>query len=93
VDKDTLERMADVAHLHLEAQEIEQLSKELGTLLEKFDKLSQVATDEIAPTAHPITDKNVLREDEVWASLAIEDVLKNAPDNEERFFRVPRIIA
>jgi aspartyl-tRNA(Asn)/glutamyl-tRNA(Gln) amidotransferase subunit C len=34
----------------------------------------------------------VLREDEVWESLPIQEVLKNAPDRDNRFFRVPRII-
>ncbi|HHV17687.1 MAG TPA: Asp-tRNA(Asn)/Glu-tRNA(Gln) amidotransferase subunit GatC [Thermoanaerobacterales bacterium] len=92
MDKDTLERMADIAHVHLYDQEIKQISKELGFLMEHFDKLSQVDTEGITPTVHPITDKNVLREDAVWKSLPIEEVLRNAPDKDNRFFRVPRII-
>jgi aspartyl-tRNA(Asn)/glutamyl-tRNA(Gln) amidotransferase subunit C len=92
MDKDTLERMADIAHVYINEQEIKQFSKELGLLLEHFDKLSQVDTEGITPTVHPITDKNVLREDVIWESLPIEKVLKNAPDRDDRFFRVPRII-
>lgn len=92
MDKDTLERIADIAHVHLETQEINQISKELGFLLEQFDKLSQVDTEGVSPTVHPITDKNVLREDVVWESLPIDEVLRNAPDKDDRFFRVPRII-
>lgn len=92
MDKDTLERIADIAHVHLETQEINEISNELGFLLEQFDKLSQVDTEGVSPTVHPITDKNVLREDVVWESLPIDEVLRNAPDKDDRFFRVPRII-
>jgi aspartyl-tRNA(Asn)/glutamyl-tRNA(Gln) amidotransferase subunit C len=92
VDKDTLERMADIAHLHLETREIEQILHDLGPLLKQFDKLNQADTEGIATTVYPINDKNVLREDEVWESLPIQEVLKNAPDRDNRFFRVPRII-
>ncbi|NLZ51666.1 MAG: Asp-tRNA(Asn)/Glu-tRNA(Gln) amidotransferase subunit GatC [Thermoanaerobacteraceae bacterium] len=92
MDKDTLERMADIAHVRLDEQEIKQISKELGLLMEHFDKLSEVEIESVLPTVHPITDKNVLREDVVWKSLPIEEVLKNAPDKNDRFFRVPRII-
>jgi len=92
MDKDTLERMADIAHVHLDEQEIKQISKELVFFLEHFDKLSQVDTEGVTPTVHPIIDKNVLREDTVWESLPIDEVLKNAPDRDDRFFRVPRII-
>jgi len=92
VEKDMLVSMAEIAHVYLTDNEVEQISRELGILLEQFDKLSEVDTEGIAPTAHPITDRNVLREDKVWESLPVEEVLKNAPDRNKRFFRVPRII-
>jgi len=92
MDKGTLDRVADIAHVHLESREIEQISKDMDLLLEYFDKLSQVDTESVLPTVCPINDKNVLRDDEVWDSLPIDEVLKNAPDKHGRFFRVPRII-
>jgi len=92
MDMDMLQSMAEVAHVYLEEHEKQQISKELGILLEQFDKLGEVDTEGIAATAHPITDKNVLREDKVWESLPIEEILRNAPDKDRRFFRVPRII-
>ena len=92
IDKDTVERMADIAHMYITKEETEKISKELSFMLKCFDKLNQVDTDGVKPTVHPITDKNVLREDVVWESLPIEEVLKNAPDKDSRFFRVPKII-
>lgn len=92
MNKDTVERMADIAHMYISEDEKNQIAKELSFLLERFDKLSQVDTEGVMPTVHPITDKNVLREDIVRESLPIAEVLKNAPDKDNRFFRVPRII-
>ena len=88
----TVERMADIAHMYVSEEETNEIAKELSFLLECCDKLNQVDTDGVEPTVHPITDKNVLREDVVWESLPIEEVLKNAPDKDNRFFRVPKII-
>ena len=78
--------------MHISEDEKSQIAKELSFLLERFDKLSQLDTEEVMPTVHPVTDRNVLREDVVRESLPIEKVLKNAPDKDNRFFRVPRII-
>lgn len=92
MDKDTVGRMADIAHMYISEEEKNRISKELSFLLECFDKLNQVDTEGVMPTIHPITDRNILREDVVWESLPIEEVLKNSPDKDNRFFRVPRII-
>lgn len=92
IDKDTVERMADIAHMHISKEETNEITKELSFLLECFDKLNQIDTEGVKATVHPIIDKNVFREDVVQESLPIEEVLKNAPDKDNRFFRVPKII-
>lgn len=92
IDKDTVERMADIAHLHITEEEKGEIAKELSFLMECFDRLNKADIEGVMPTVHPITDKNVLREDVVQKSLPIEEVLRNAPDKDNRFFRVPRII-
>jgi aspartyl-tRNA(Asn)/glutamyl-tRNA(Gln) amidotransferase subunit C len=92
MNKDTVQCMADIAHIDISEKEKSEIAKELSFLLECFDKLNQLDTEGVMPTIHPITDRNVLREDVVRASLPIEEVLRNAPDKDNRFFRVPRII-
>ncbi|HHY70964.1 MAG TPA: Asp-tRNA(Asn)/Glu-tRNA(Gln) amidotransferase subunit GatC [Thermoanaerobacterales bacterium] len=92
MNKDTVERIADVAHVHISEEEKSEIAKKLSFLLECFDKLNQVDTEGVMPTVYPVTDRNVLREDVVWESLPIQEVLKNASDKDNRFFRVPRII-
>ena len=92
IDKDTIECMAEIAHVYLSEDEKDQMAKDLSNLLENFNNLNQVDTNDVIPKAHPITDRNFFREDIVVESLPIEEVLKNAPDKEGRFFKVPRII-
>lgn len=89
---EVVEHMAEVAHIRISEKEKNVITKELNFLLKCFDELGQVDTKGVKPTIHPITDKNVLREDTVLKSLPIREVLKNAPDKDNRFFRVPRII-
>ncbi len=54
--------------------------------------LEQIDTSNVSPTAHAVELYNVLRDDEVKPSMEQEKVLKNAPDAEDGFFRVPRIV-
>ena len=77
MNKDTVERIADVAHVHISEEEKSEIAKKLSFLLECFDNLNQVDTEGVMPTVYPVTDRNVLRED-VVGSLPIQE-LKNAP--------------
>ena len=49
-------------------------------------------TEDVAPTSHAIPMTNVFREDQVGESLSVEDVVENAPERSDEFFRVPRIV-
>ncbi|MGZ5292043.1 MAG: Asp-tRNA(Asn)/Glu-tRNA(Gln) amidotransferase subunit GatC [Actinomycetota bacterium] len=86
-----IEHVAKLARLELTAQERERLREQLGLILEHAAKVGEVATADVPPTAYAIARANVLRPDERRPSLAVEDVLANAPDAEDDRFRVPRI--
>ncbi|MGZ8612014.1 MAG: Asp-tRNA(Asn)/Glu-tRNA(Gln) amidotransferase subunit GatC [Actinomycetota bacterium] len=86
-----IEHVAKLARLELTAQERERLREQLGLILEHAAKVGEVATADVPPTAYAIARANVLRPDERRLSLAVEDVLANAPDAEDDRFRVPRI--
>jgi len=53
--------------------------------------LERLDTDNVVPTAHAVPLHNVMREDQVCVSINHEKALKNAPDGDEGFFRVPKI--
>ncbi|MGZ5351977.1 MAG: Asp-tRNA(Asn)/Glu-tRNA(Gln) amidotransferase subunit GatC [Actinomycetota bacterium] len=86
-----IEHVAKLARLELTAQERERLREQLGLILEHAAKVGEVATADVPPTAYAIARANVLRPDERRPSLAVEDVLANAPDAEDDRFKVPRI--
>ncbi|MGH9029825.1 MAG: Asp-tRNA(Asn)/Glu-tRNA(Gln) amidotransferase subunit GatC, partial [Acidimicrobiales bacterium] len=73
----------------------EELDRYAGQLAAVLDHAAQVAvltTSDVAPTAHPLPLRNVLRADEVRPSLDRDEVLAQAPAVEEHRFRVPKIL-
>lgn len=65
---------------------------QLADILEHAARVEALDTDGVAPTAHPIPLANVLREDQAAPSLDRDAVLSQAPDAENGYFRVPRIL-
>ena len=87
-----IEHVARLARLELTDEEKERLRDQLGVILENAAKVSEVATDDVTPTAYAIPRSNVLRPDEVTPSLAVEEVLSNAPEVEDDRFKVPKVV-
>ena len=87
-----IEHVARLARLELTDDERARLREQLGVILEAAAKVSEVATDDVPPTAYAIARSNVLRPDEITPSLTIEEVLSNAPEVEDDRFKVPRVV-
>ena len=87
-----VEHVARLARLELTAEEKERMRVQLDSILSYIDKLNELDTSAVEPTSHVLPMTNVFREDEVMPSLSQEEVLTNAPDRHEFFFRVPRIL-
>ena len=87
-----IEHVARLARLELTDEEKERLRDQLGVILENAAKVSEVATDDVPPTAYAIPRSNVLRPDEVTPSLTVEEVLSNAPEVEDDRFKVPKVV-
>jgi aspartyl-tRNA(Asn)/glutamyl-tRNA(Gln) amidotransferase subunit C len=56
------------------------------------EKLNQLDTSKVEPLAHCLPISNCLREDKIKESLGTEKTLANAPDKDEQFFIVPKIL-
>lgn len=86
--------IAALAHLELDANEIEMFARQLGEILAYADEVQQVDTRSIPPTASVLARYPADRPDEVRPSLAPEAALANAPDPAvgTGLFRVPRVI-
>ena len=84
--------IARLARLGLTESELGKFSEQLSNILENFEILQQVDTADIQPTAQSITLQNVVREDEVAASLPQSQILDNAPGKDGDFFRVRAVL-
>ena len=84
--------IARLARIALDESEITRLSEQLSNLLENFEVLQQVNTDDVPPTAQSVALQSVMREDEVAPSFPPEDILANAPRREEDCFRVKPVL-
>ena len=87
-----IEHVARLARLELTDEEKARLRDQLGVILENAAKVSEVATDDVPPTAYAIPRSNVLRPDKVTTSLTVEEVLSNAPEVEDDRFKVPKVV-
>jgi len=92
IDKKTVEKVAHLARLEVSEEEKELFATQLSDILDHADKLNELDTEDVEPTAHALPIKNVFRKDEVQESLPQEDVLKNAPDADQGMFKVPQIV-
>jgi aspartyl-tRNA(Asn)/glutamyl-tRNA(Gln) amidotransferase subunit C len=92
IGRKEVEHVARLARLELVEEEKEQMTAQLDAILGYFDKLNELDTSAVEPTTTVIPMVSVMRQDEVRPSLSQEEALANAPDREDVFFRVPRII-
>jgi aspartyl-tRNA(Asn)/glutamyl-tRNA(Gln) amidotransferase subunit C len=93
IDKKDVEYAAGLAQLKLDEDEKEKYTEQIGEILDYVDKLSELDTDDVVPTAYTVPMKNVLRKDEVKESLPREKSLANAPDEKDGQFRAPKIMS
>ncbi|MCL0065359.1 Asp-tRNA(Asn)/Glu-tRNA(Gln) amidotransferase subunit GatC [Dehalococcoidia bacterium] len=92
LDREEVEHIARLARLGLSEAETEIFQSQLSDILENFDVLQELDTDDIPPTAHVIEMENVIRDDEVLPSLPQDEILANAPRRENGFFRVRAVL-
>ncbi len=84
--------VARLARIDLTDEELDMYSVQLAAVLEHAAQVAALDTAAVAPTAHPMPLRNVLRDDVVRPSLDRAEVLAQAPSVEDDRFRVPRIL-
>lgn len=93
VTRKDVEYIAELARLKFNNQELDNFTEDLNEILTYIDKLNELNTDNIEPLSHPVEGTNAFREDIVKPSIPTEEALKNAPDKDESFFKVPKVIS
>jgi aspartyl-tRNA(Asn)/glutamyl-tRNA(Gln) amidotransferase subunit C len=92
IRREDVQRLAHLARLEFTPAEETELITHLNTLLSYVEKLNQLDTDGIEPTAHAVNIPSPFREDRVTNEPNTEALLRNAPAREDNFFKVPKII-
>jgi aspartyl-tRNA(Asn)/glutamyl-tRNA(Gln) amidotransferase subunit C len=87
-----VQNLANLARLQFNEQEKEIIKQDLQRMIQFVDKLNELNTEGVEPLLHMTDAVNVLREDEVKGSITREEALKNAPNTDGTFFRVPKVI-
>lgn len=87
-----VEHVALLGRLELTEEEKKLYSRQLSDILEHARKLQNLDTENVPPTAHVLPLQNVFREDRVGEHMPVEKVLANAPDSQDDYFKVPRIV-
>ncbi|MFE6078518.1 MULTISPECIES: Asp-tRNA(Asn)/Glu-tRNA(Gln) amidotransferase subunit GatC [Paenibacillus] len=92
ISNNDVQHVAKLARLNLTAEEEQTLTGQLNAILKYAEKLNELDTENIEPTTHVLHVSNVMREDETKESLSIEQVMRNAPEEEEGQFKVPAVM-
>jgi aspartyl-tRNA(Asn)/glutamyl-tRNA(Gln) amidotransferase subunit C len=88
-----VEHVAGLARLRFTGAEKERFRDQLNQILAYMEKLNEIDTTHVEPLSHVIGISNVFREDATRPSSPREEMLGNAPDKTEKFFKVPKVIA
>jgi aspartyl-tRNA(Asn)/glutamyl-tRNA(Gln) amidotransferase subunit C len=92
VTEKQVEYIANLARLNVPAEEKQRLVQDMNNILAYIDQLNELDTTQVEPLAHVIPLPASFRKDEALAPLPHSEALKNAPDADSDYFRVPKVI-
>lgn len=92
IDDEMMEYVGILAQLELSAKEKEKAKKDMEQMLEYVDMLNRLDTSAAEPMSHIFNICNVFREDEVTNESCPEAMLRNAPEQKEQQYKVPRTV-
>ncbi|MEB3882083.1 Asp-tRNA(Asn)/Glu-tRNA(Gln) amidotransferase subunit GatC [Lyngbya sp. CCY1209] len=93
IDREQVRKVAHLARLELQAQEEEKFTQELNSILEYFEQLKELDTETVEPTTRAIDVSNITRPDQLEPYANRDALLKEAPEPDGDFFRVPKILS
>ncbi|EDM36860.1 glutamyl-tRNA(Gln) amidotransferase subunit C [Pedobacter sp. BAL39] len=92
IDRQTIDKVANLARIAIEDTEAENLMADMNKILTFMEKLNELDTTGVAPLVYMNAEENVWREDVVRQEITVGEGLKNAALHNESFFMVPKII-
>ena len=92
VNNNLIQDIAKLSKLKFDDSAEEKMKADLGKMLDFVDKLNEIDTEGIDPLIYMSEEVNVLREDKVTEETSQEDALKNAPEKDSDYFKVPTVL-
>ncbi len=92
IDKDTVKHISKLARISLDEKKVDNLSKDLTSIMRFIESLNKLNTDKIEPLTSIINASLKPRKDEVNDGKIRDQILKNSPEKNEEFFVVPKVI-
>lgn len=92
IDREQVKKVAHLARLDITSEEEQQFTTQLNSILDYFEQLSELDTDNVPPTTRAIELSNITRPDKLKPFSDKEALIQAAPEQEREYFRVPKIL-
>lgn len=91
-DKSEVEKVAQLARLHMSESEVDEVANRITDILALIDQMQSVDTESVEPLAHPLDMTQRLRPDVATEPNRRDELQKLAPETEDGLFLVPKVI-
>lgn len=92
LEKKEVEKLAHLARLEFSEEEKEEMLQDMDKILAFVDKINELELEDVEPLVYLTEEGNVLRKDKVDNQVSKDEALKNAPDKDTDYFRVPKVL-
>lgn len=92
ITDDIVNRVSTLAKLQFNDEENQIIKNDLNRIIQFIDKINQVDTNGVEPLVHMNHEINVLREDIAEETITQEEALKNAPQKDSDYFKIPKVL-
>ncbi|MCH2232693.1 MAG: Asp-tRNA(Asn)/Glu-tRNA(Gln) amidotransferase subunit GatC [Crocinitomicaceae bacterium] len=92
ITNDLIEHIAHLARLEFNGEENERIKADLENIISFVDQLQKVDTEGLEPLVYMTEEINVLREDTPAVTVTQEEALKNAPNKDSDYFKIPKVL-
>jgi len=92
IDRPLLDKIAHLARLEFDEKDAEKMMRDMSAIVDWVEKLKEVDTEGVEPLTTMSHEINALREDEVKEHLPHDRALRNAPQKDADYFRVPKVL-
>jgi len=90
--REQVEKVSLLARLQFGERELDQMTEQLGQIVEYVEQLNELDTDQVAPMAHAMELRNVFAPDALRDSIDREQALANAPRRDQQCYLVPAVL-